>query len=179
MSRGYFNHRKIWISHYGIIPMDERGKSYDIHHIDGNRRNNAISNLMCVSIQDHFDIHFKQGNFEACKAISLRISNMFFSGYKMSEETKRKCSKSKLGDLNPAKRLDVRKKISESLTGRKIPKEVTEKRLKSRAGYRHSEETRNKMKKPKEKVKCPWCDKQGGISTMHRWHFNNCKSLNN
>lgn len=179
MSTGYFNHRKIWTAYYGVIPTDEYGRSYDIHHIDGNRQNNEISNLMCVSIQEHFDIHFKQGDFEACKAISLRLSNMNFSGYKLSEETKRKCSKSKLGDLNPSKRPEVRKKISESLIGRKIPREVTEKRLKSRAGYKHSEETIHKMKKPKEKVECPWCHKKGGISSMHRWHFSNCKSLKN
>lgn len=167
------------MDHHGAIPLDEHGRSYDIHHIDGNRKNNDISNLMCVSIQEHFDIHLKQGDFEACKAISLRIDNMHFSGYKMSEETKIKCSKSKLGDLNPAKRSDVRKKISESLIGRKIPKEVIAKRLKSRSGYKHSDETISKMRKPKQKVKCPWCNKEGGISSMNRWHFNNCKSLNN
>lgn len=39
----------------------------------------------------------------------------------------------------------------------------------------HSEESKQKMRKPKEKVKCPHCDKTGGISQMKRWHFDNCK----
>jgi len=28
---------------------------------------------------------------------------------------------------------------------------------------------------PQEKVKCPYCPKEGGISNMKRWHFDNCK----
>ena len=26
-----------------------------------------------------------------------------------------------------------------------------------------------------EKVVCPYCDKEGGISVMSRWHFDKCK----
>ncbi len=31
------------------------------------------------------------------------------------------------------------------------------------------------MKKPRRKVICPYCNKEGGSNTMHRWHFDNCK----
>jgi len=31
--------------------------------------------------------------------------------------------------------------------------------------------------KPKKKVMCPHCFQIGGISTMHRWHFENCKGV--
>ena len=58
------NYRKIWERVNGPIPKDEHGISYDIHHIDGNRSNNSIENLKCVSVQEHFDIHHKQGDWE-------------------------------------------------------------------------------------------------------------------
>jgi hypothetical protein len=44
-------------------------------------------------------------------------------------------------------------------------------------GKNHTEESIQKMCKPKEKVTCPHCNKIGGISQMKRWHYNNCKLL--
>lgn len=29
--------------------------------------------------------------------------------------------------------------------------------------------------KKQKKVKCPHCDKEGGINGMKQWHFDNCK----
>lgn len=31
------------------------------------------------------------------------------------------------------------------------------------------------MKKPRSRVVCPHCGKEGGSNTMNRWHFDNCK----
>ena len=45
-----------------------------------------------------------------------------------------------------------------------------------RLGKKHSEETKMKMRKPHIKVICPYCNKEGGIGSMKRWHFNNCKN---
>ena len=42
----YSNHRKIWKSYYGNIPVDEFWKSFEIHHIDGNPTNNSIDNFL-------------------------------------------------------------------------------------------------------------------------------------
>jgi hypothetical protein len=56
------NYRKIWESYHGKIPVDLNGVTFDIHHIDGNRKNNDINNLMCVSIYDHYKIHLNQFN---------------------------------------------------------------------------------------------------------------------
>ena len=39
------NYRKIYEQHYGPIPKDTDGRSYEIHHIDGNHNNNDINNL--------------------------------------------------------------------------------------------------------------------------------------
>lgn len=38
-----------------------------------------------------------------------------------------------------------------------------------------SEETKQKLRKPKQKIQCPYCNKIGGSSQMKRYHFENCK----
>ena len=53
-------HRLTWRFIYGPIPKD-----HVIHHIDGNPKNNNITNLACVSKSDHRRIHagwFLNGN---------------------------------------------------------------------------------------------------------------------
>jgi hypothetical protein len=40
----------------------------------------------------------------------------------------------------------------------------------------HSEQTKEKMRKPKTKIQCPHCDLIGGDSQMKRWHFDKCKN---
>jgi hypothetical protein len=67
------NYRRIWIDYYGEIPKDDQGRSYEIHHIDGNRNNNSIENLTCISIEEHYAIHFNQGDYYACAAIKRRL----------------------------------------------------------------------------------------------------------
>lgn len=54
-------HRRVWRENHGPIP-----RGYHIHHIDGNHFNNDISNLQCVTAQEHYDIHFSQGDYFAC-----------------------------------------------------------------------------------------------------------------
>jgi hypothetical protein len=69
------NYRKIWEEHNGTIPKDENGISFEIHHIDGNRDNNDIANLACISIVDHFNIHYSQSDYLACLLIAKRIND--------------------------------------------------------------------------------------------------------
>jgi hypothetical protein len=75
-------HRTIWIKNKGPIPKDSNGRSYEIHHIDGNRENNELSNLICVSIQEHYNIHYNQNDFGACVMIAKRMnmSSEYISG---------------------------------------------------------------------------------------------------
>jgi hypothetical protein len=63
---GTNKYRKIYENHYGPIPKDDDGRSYHIHHIDGVHSNNDPSNLLALSIQDHYDIHYSQGDLYAC-----------------------------------------------------------------------------------------------------------------
>lgn len=67
-------HRKIYEQHFGPIPKDSNGRSYEIHHIDGNHSNNDPSNLKCVTIQEHYDIHHSQGDWAACLLIANRMN---------------------------------------------------------------------------------------------------------
>lgn len=62
-------HRYVWACERGDIP-----KGYEIHHIDFDRSNNDISNLLCLSRADHRKLHadaltdeqreWKRQNFE-------------------------------------------------------------------------------------------------------------------
>lgn len=67
-------HRSIWEAAYGPIPVDKDGRSYEIHHVDGDRTNNSLENLKCVTIQEHYDIHYAQGDLKACHIISKRMT---------------------------------------------------------------------------------------------------------
>ena len=66
-------YRKIYLKHHGFIPKDNLGRVYDIHHIDGNKKNNNINNLIALSIQEHYDIHLKQNDWGACLALAKRM----------------------------------------------------------------------------------------------------------
>jgi hypothetical protein len=67
------DYKKIWKKHHGLIPKDETGRSFDIHHIDGDKTNNNIENLYACSIQEHYDIHYSQGDWGACFLIAKRM----------------------------------------------------------------------------------------------------------
>jgi hypothetical protein len=128
------NYRKIWESHHGPIPKDENGRTYDIHHIDGNRKNNHINNLLCVTLEDHYKIHLKQ--FEETKSEKEFRSLIFLSsrlnkpvdnltGWTVSNETKEKIRKTLTGTKRPE---HVIKKYQEKLKGFKWKPEDLESR---------------------------------------------------
>jgi hypothetical protein len=71
---GTDKYRKIYEQHYGTIPIDSQDRTYDIHHIDGDRLNNHPDNLIAVSINDHYNIHHSQGDIAACLMISSKMS---------------------------------------------------------------------------------------------------------
>ena len=67
-------YRKIWEQSFGPIPKDEQGRSYEIHHIDSDKNNNNISNLMCISIDEHYKIHLDQGDYFSARLIASRMN---------------------------------------------------------------------------------------------------------
>jgi hypothetical protein len=57
-------HRYVWIKFNGGIPKD-----YHIHHIDHNKDNNDISNLILISKQEH-SIHHGKNNVEKMRIMA-------------------------------------------------------------------------------------------------------------
>lgn len=158
---------------YGEIPKDDQGRPYEIHHIDGNRKNNAIENLMCLSIEDHYRIHYSQCDYTSANLIAQRIKspNLIVKGYKrpLTEKTKQKLRKPKKNKQNYKKP--------------KSSSHVEAIRL-ARIGTTRSQETKLKQsiaklgKTPIQnliKIICPNCKKEGQLVAMKRWHFENCK----
>ena len=57
-----YTYRKLYEEYHGLIPVDEDGRTYEIHHLDGNRKNNEPNNLVALSIKEHYRIHYEQGD---------------------------------------------------------------------------------------------------------------------
>lgn len=88
------NYRKKWISYYGDIPTDDQGRLYDIHHIDGNRENNDISNLKAVSLEEHREIHYNQKDWHAVVLIEKRLGRI------INEEIRKQIGDNNRGENN-------------------------------------------------------------------------------
>jgi hypothetical protein len=105
------------------------------------------------------------------------------SGYRPSEETKQKISRSRIGAKHSK---DTIFKMSQAATGRKgtnvgkvFSKDWCTNISKAKVGYKHREETKEKMIGLFTTVACPFCKKEGQETAMKRWHFNNCKKATN
>lgn len=117
------------------------------------------------------------------------------SGLRHSDETKRKISESKKGVSITSKGRPLstshRVKLSMAKKGKPSPRKgkphSAESKLKMSAamiGIVLSEETRKKMSeyrmgKKQDLTQCPHCKKLGGDRNMKRYHFKNCRLLNN
>lgn len=54
-----YAHRWVWTMFYGEIPQ-----GMHVHHIDGNRSNNEISNLQMLNPSDHSKFHWRKRNYD-------------------------------------------------------------------------------------------------------------------
>lgn len=71
MSKEINIYRKIWVANHGTIPTTPDGRKYHVHHIDRDRTNNDIDNLMCYSPLDHFLVHLEAEEYQAANAIYM------------------------------------------------------------------------------------------------------------
>jgi hypothetical protein len=102
-------------------------------------------------------------------------------GKTLSEESKAKISAAIKGRKES---LETRIKKSIALSGRvgsKLSDETKLKISKALKGKPKSKLMRNKLSKTRKGLKlltieCPYCEKQGSVLNMRRWHFENCKS---
>ena len=138
-------YRKIWIDNYGEIPFDENGITYEIHHIDGNRKNNNITNLKAVSLKEHYLIHYNQKDYYASFMISRKL----------------KLNKDEINELKIRLKQPKSKKHKKNISIAKKGKVFTN-------------EHKNNLKKTKQLLTCPVCGKIGGSNAIKRFHFDNC-----
>lgn len=170
-------YRKIWEDYYGEIPKDEEGRSFEIHHIDGNRNNNSIENLKCISIKEHYEIHLKQSDFASAAFIKQKMGRPL-NGWKHSEETKLKISLMGSGMKGKKHSEQTKKKMSEARLGITLSEETKQKqreaKLNNPTKYWQGK-SRKGMIVNHPILTCIHCGKIGkGESAMNKWHFDNC-----
>lgn len=184
-------YRKIYEQHYGSIPKDDEGRSYEIHHIDGDHSNNNPTNLKAVTIQEHYDIHYAQGDYSACALIAMQrlnktpeeISELVGKSSRarvdagthnfLSGEIQRKTNATLLangthnflsGELQRADALKRVENGTHHLLGGEIQRNEANKRL---------ENGSHNFIQP---WSCEHCGKEGkGLHHYKKWHGDNCK----
>lgn len=180
------HYRQIYEQHYGYIPLDAEGRTFDIHHKDGNRKNNEPENLVALSIEDHYNVHYEQGDWGACLRI---ISRKDVSPELLSElATKANLKRSNEGtnpfskpgfQKNVQLRLIMEKKhhFQNSEWQRNIRKKEVENGTSNLLG---PEMNRRNLKNGKHcsqiKKECPHCNKTIDIANYARWHGDRCKA---
>lgn len=200
---GTNKYRKIFEHHNGPIPKDNSGRSYHIHHIDGDRNNNQPNNLKAVSIVEHFQIHVEQEDWGACLRLAplLNMSATEISAIASKANQSRLCKGTHIfqSDIFKAQlpewsRAVARRRVAEGTNpfqDKKKSQEWAAQRVASGVyqtpqysqkcternlkGIHDGTNPFSPDKNPsKIQTQCPHCHKTGGISNMRRWHFDKC-----
>ena len=173
----YRNYRQLWINHNGPIPKDEFGRSFEIHHINGNHEDNRIENLQCVSIQEHYDIHFKQGDYGACTLIAKRLNMTNRETFNLASHLAKVNTKNLLeSNTHNWLKDNVIKKECNWCKMMVIPNIYTLyhgdycKQNPNALPYRSHKPHKSHVKK-----ECKWCHNMFDPSMLARWHGDNCK----
>jgi hypothetical protein len=169
-------YRKVWELHNGPIPKDTEGRSYEIHHLDLDRTNNNIENLQCVSLQEHYEIHLKNGDYASAAFLKQKLGNPLI-GWKHSEETKQKIRQHNLDNPRQYWLGKKRPDIALKQTGRIVSNETKQKQRNAKLnnptkyweGKKREGFSINKFRK------CPHCGLEGNGGAMLQWHFDKCK----
>ena len=80
------DYRKIYETHHECSLLE----GIDIHHIDGNHNNNDISNLLPVTLEEHYSIHKLQKDYYAAYLIGRRMKIKPEDWSQMAKENGRK-----------------------------------------------------------------------------------------
>lgn len=188
-NKGSKQHLKVWKDNFGPIPKDDEGRSYEIHHIDGNHGNNDINNLKLVSMQEHYNIHYEQGDLAACLIMSKR---MLISPNEKSELAKQANAKRiKDGTFHFLKRPDgssLGKEVqikrvqngTHHLLGGKIQHDRVKNGTHHLLGGKIQTNTQLKLLSEgkhisQQMIKCCHCDKTFNKGNFLRWHGDKCK----
>jgi len=130
------SYRAIWEEAFGPIPREADGRSYEIHHINGDHHDNRLENLECLTIQQHFDRHIDMGDPFGAMFIAQRIGKTpqelraLQLGAKRKPETCRRISE--------AKKKQFAHGLVPSFTGRTHSETTKQRWRTTRSGIRHS-----------------------------------------
>jgi hypothetical protein len=187
------NYRKIYKQHYGEIPRDETGRRYEIHHIDGNHKNDSPENLTAITIQKHYDIHYSQEDWGACFKIASRMklsaeeiselgrknalqkvndgTHPFLGGDLTRDNNRRRIADGTHQFLGPALNRKRVENGTHNFLGGEVSRRAAQKKLAD--GSHHF--ITNHPNKNMPQITCPYCGRTGGRNAMKQWHFDNCK----
>ena len=186
---------KQWRWHTNIVLLTAREHflcHWLLHEIYPDNEKLSMAFFLMCSIENDKQRRYKPSSriIEYAKKQSSKFRKNqkgFWKGKHLSEETKNKIRLANLGkkqsDFTKNKRLETFKNIglhdiiSKRLKGKSLTEEHKNKIKASsqRNQYKHSEEIKEKLRKPKKTIQCPVCNKVGGIPQMKRWHFEFCK----
>lgn len=192
----YGNHRKIWSDVFGEIPKDQNGRSYHIHHIDGNPLNNCLDNLLCLSPQEHYEIHKSQGDYGA--AFMLLNNHLKISATERSLicskaneirwinysdlEKKNIINKNRKTNIKTWSSVELRKKSGNNISishGKRTKEQKQQESIKKSDSAKLAWKTESHKAHREHmlnKIVCPHCGKEGQKAAMSRYHFDRCKS---
>lgn len=189
MKKRSSNQRSLYKKWHGNIPKDEFGRTYDIHHIDGNHENNSFENLVAIPIKEHYNIHYQNKDWGACAMIAVRLHQ---SPEEISELIS-KAARKRVDDgthywLTKEHSENVRKRINKAveqgtyhMLGGKIQKEFQLARSQSGQHQWNGSSSnitmlQNGTHPSQQSFVCTHCGTAGkGSGNAKRWHFDNCK----
>ena len=110
-------HRRAWKRHYGRFPRC----GYHLHHVDGDSNNNSVSNLVELTPQQHFEVHYHQQDWYACIKLSsaAKVTPELLAD--IQRRHGRRCFEKKLGIHDPSfdKAANTKRMWKENPPGRK------------------------------------------------------------
>jgi len=153
------------------------GRSYEIHHINGDKTDNRPENLAALTIQEHYNIHYAQSDWMACYRIAQRMEK---SPQELSElasiaarERVAKGTHHLLG--GKIQRRQVANGTHLFVRDNPSPKCVVAGTHNFLGGVHQHILLANGQHNTQEKHICPNCQKEGYGPVMFRYHFDNCK----
>lgn len=179
-------YRRIYEKHFGPIPRDSDGRSFDIHHIDGNDKNNNVANLVAVTIQEHYNIHYSQGDWAACLSISKRMK---LSPEEKSELARKNAASQIARGIHPWQNSEKQreKALLQVAEGRhpwqdrEKTRELNLKRVEAGThNWLGGDATRKQIENGTHTSQimktCQYCDKTLSSAMHSRWHGEKCKN---
>ena len=185
-------YRKIYEAHYGPIPKDDCGRSYEIHHINGNHNDNCIENLKLVTIEEHYAIHKAQGDYVSAFMIAQRmtlspeeLSDLASKSVTLTNQKRIKEGTHPFLDKEAARQRNL-KRIADGTHNLTTDANPVYALIKAN---QHHFQTNNPSTKKindgshhfltdhpnKRQITCPHCNKTGGAVNMRRYHYDKCK----